>query len=299
MSEQSIPAPVEYKDIPGYPGYRAGSDGTVWSCCRPGSPSRDGEWKKLKPGMNRAMGRWQYCLKREDGARPTRRAANLIALAFHGPRPEGLEIRHLDGDPTNDRPDNLAYGTKGENAADRVIHGIAHRAGRGESNPRTTLTDAKVREIHRLRAEGWSQPSIAKRFGVNNATVCRILAGYTWSHVKEEIEMKGAPKESEIQKACFQYLAVVRRWHVWRNNTGAVPVGQRFVRFGQIGSSDLLAVIPPTGRLLACEVKRPGCKATEVQASWLASVRGAGALAIIVTGIDDLRRQLAEAGYPE
>ena len=32
MHDQSITTPVVYKDIPGFPGYRAGDDGSIWSC---------------------------------------------------------------------------------------------------------------------------------------------------------------------------------------------------------------------------------------------------------------------------
>lgn len=53
---------------------------------------------------------------------------SLVAAAFHGPRPEGLEIRHLDGDPTNNRVENLRYGTTSENMLDRVRHGTHHLA---------------------------------------------------------------------------------------------------------------------------------------------------------------------------
>jgi hypothetical protein len=47
----------------------------------------------------------------------------LVARAFLGPRPEGMETRHLDGDPTNNHASNLRYGTKSENARDRIRHG--------------------------------------------------------------------------------------------------------------------------------------------------------------------------------
>lgn len=106
------------------------------------------------------------------------------------------------------------------------------------------------------------------------------------------------PLERDIQKQCLAYLTTVRGFFAWRSNTGAVSIGKRFVRFGQPGASDVLAVLP-AGRLLALELKRPGCKPTPAQESWLAAVRDAGGLAIVATGLDDLRRQLAENGYPE
>jgi hypothetical protein len=47
----------------------------------------------------------------------------LVLSAFVGPRPPGLEIRHLDGNPRHNDLSNLAYGTTSENARDRVRHG--------------------------------------------------------------------------------------------------------------------------------------------------------------------------------
>lgn len=48
------------------------------------------------------------------GGRP-RRVAVLVQLAWAG-RPE---VRHLDGDRTNDRPGNLAWGSRVENEQDK------------------------------------------------------------------------------------------------------------------------------------------------------------------------------------
>lgn len=107
------------------------------------------------------------------------------------------------------------------------------------------------------------------------------------------------PLEKDILKGCLEYLIIVRRWRAWRANTGAAVVGKRFIRFGQIGASDALAVIPPGGRLLALETKRPGNKPTPAQEVWLGEIRDAGGLAIVATSVDDLRRQLEMAGYPE
>lgn len=45
----------------------------------------------------------------------------LVLLAFKGPPPDEHRIEgcHKDGDPTNNRPSNLYWGTSVENAADR------------------------------------------------------------------------------------------------------------------------------------------------------------------------------------
>lgn len=57
-----------------------------------------------------------------DRKRKLVRIHRLVAEAFHGVSDLPL-VRHLDGDPTNNRPENLAHGTSQENALDRVRHG--------------------------------------------------------------------------------------------------------------------------------------------------------------------------------
>lgn len=51
----------------------------------------------------------------------------LVLEAFVGPRPDGMECRHLDGDPANNRLANLAWGSPVENASDRKRHQVERR----------------------------------------------------------------------------------------------------------------------------------------------------------------------------
>lgn len=46
----------------------------------------------------------------------------LICETFHGPAPEGMEARHLDGNSLNNRSDNLAWGTRAVNSWERDEH---------------------------------------------------------------------------------------------------------------------------------------------------------------------------------
>jgi len=52
----------------------------------------------------------------------------LVATAFHGPCPDGQQCRHLNGDPADNRSDNLKWGTPSEQAHDKVRHGTHHQA---------------------------------------------------------------------------------------------------------------------------------------------------------------------------
>lgn len=48
----------------------------------------------------------------------------LVCQAWHGPCPLGMECRHLDDDKSNTSPENLVWGTRAENMADRIRNGI-------------------------------------------------------------------------------------------------------------------------------------------------------------------------------
>ncbi len=53
----------------------------------------------------------------------TVRVHRLVADAFLGRCPDGMEILHSDGDSCNNIVENLRYGTRSENNNDAVIHG--------------------------------------------------------------------------------------------------------------------------------------------------------------------------------
>lgn len=104
----------------------------------------------------------------------------LVAAAFIGPRPEGTEVAHNDGNATNNAVSNLRYATKHENEADKVRHGTATR---GERCPWAKLTAEQVAEIRSLSESGARQKDIAAMYGVSTATVHGIKAGRKWKHL--------------------------------------------------------------------------------------------------------------------
>jgi hypothetical protein len=60
---------------------------------------------------------------RKNGRTVVRPVHQLVLEAFHGPRPEGMVSRHLNGDNTDNRSENLAWGTQAENVDDTLTHG--------------------------------------------------------------------------------------------------------------------------------------------------------------------------------
>lgn len=54
----------------------------------------------------------------------TRMVHALVLEAFRGPRPSPKhDSRHINGDPADNRLDNLVWGTRSENIRDAVAHG--------------------------------------------------------------------------------------------------------------------------------------------------------------------------------
>lgn len=88
----------------------------------------------------------------KEGISRTVRVHVLVAEAFLGPRPEGLEVRHLDDVKTNNVPANLAYGTASENRYDSVRNGThpsvrtsSRRCRRGHALVEPNTRDRKPR----------------------------------------------------------------------------------------------------------------------------------------------------------
>ena len=101
----------------------------------------------------------------------------VVMLAFVGQRPEGLEVNHKDGDPTNNELENLEYVTKKENCLHscRVLG-----RGRGENHGAAKLTDQFVREI---RSSTESHAALARRLGVPYNTIYFARTRRSWAHV--------------------------------------------------------------------------------------------------------------------
>ena len=97
--------------------------------------------------------------------------------------------------------------------------------------------------------------------------------------------------ESDVLKDCLGYLNLCGIY-CWRNNTGAVRVGKRFVRFGKKGSSDILGIMPD-GKFLAVECKREnGGILSDDQKEFLQSITDNGGIAIVVNSVESLKIKL-------
>jgi hypothetical protein len=117
----------------------------------------------------------------------------LVARAFLGPCPEGMEVNHKDTNKSNYRLDNVEYLTSQGNKQHAVLAGVwptGDRHGsrkhpetrpRGERHANAKLTDAIIREI---RCSTETCCALAKRFSVTDVLVSLIKRRKAWVHVE-------------------------------------------------------------------------------------------------------------------
>lgn len=107
----------------------------------------------------------------------------LVALAFIGPMPSPEhEVRHLDGNPARNVPDNLKWGTAKENAEDRVRHGRQPYM-KGELHGMARLTNSAVWAMRRAWDRGASLEALMVRYDVGRITVYDAVKHRSWKHI--------------------------------------------------------------------------------------------------------------------
>jgi NUMOD4 motif/HNH endonuclease len=68
----------------------------------------------------------------------------LVLMAFVSPKPDGMECRHHDGNPANNRLDNLSWDTQSINTYDQVRHGTHPQASKTHCPQGHEYTDANT-----------------------------------------------------------------------------------------------------------------------------------------------------------
>lgn len=116
----------------------------------------------------------------------------LVCEAWHGVRPDGKTVNHIDGIKTNNAPPNLEWVTPKENSEHAVKFGLMPNGDRssrrlhpeaypfGERHPQARLNEEIVREI---LTSPLTQDALAIKFGVTQRTISVIRQRIGWKHV--------------------------------------------------------------------------------------------------------------------
>ncbi len=172
--------------VVGFPGYVISREGKIWSSRLGRNQAGDPRTPVLRSIalIKNNHGHLFVHLYRGNGIKHKRYIHRLVAEAFIGPCPEGMECRHLDGDPANNNSDNLAWGTKIENQADRILHGTSNK---GTRNGQSKLTESEVIEIRVAYRKGnISQEALGKLYDVSGGAVSRIINKKHYADVQGE-----------------------------------------------------------------------------------------------------------------
>lgn len=188
-----------------FPGYYINKEGEIFSLVKQHNhPQRDIP-RKLKTHMHKKGYRAIDLVK--DGKRYKRTIHRLLLETYVGECPKNYECRHLNGNPRDNRLENLAWGSHADNMADKKLTGTNNL---GEKHGLSKLTEDKVREIKRLAMlnnkkirstdKGGNYKEIAKIYGVSTSAIGHIVRGSTWSHVAIDIpDPDGVPYSHNIR----------------------------------------------------------------------------------------------------
>ncbi|MGP5930306.1 NUMOD4 motif-containing HNH endonuclease [Corynebacterium glyciniphilum] len=179
-----------WKPIPGYEGYYEVSDqGRVRSIerviVRDNGMRQTVRSRVLRPALNRRGYEGVHLYRRGIGEGFS--VHRLVLLAFVGPCPEGMEVRHLNGAPADNRLTNLRYGTSLENKLDIIRHG---------RHPELTKTHCKWGHPF---ADFNLVPSTRKK-GARNCLACQRAS----SHIRRHPEF--AARRQELSDRYFNAL---------------------------------------------------------------------------------------------
>jgi hypothetical protein len=158
---------LRWKTIPGFSGYFVSEQGNLVKDCG------DGKMLLLSP-FKIKTGYWVAQVNK-DGKRFVTGVHRLVARAFIGECPEGLQVAHGDGNPVSNHFTNLRYATPKENTADMIAHGNHWK------HNRRAMTDEMALQVLDMVAKGVSRRSIAKQLGLNVGTVNGIVYGRTYT----------------------------------------------------------------------------------------------------------------------
>lgn len=164
-----------------YPGYAVNSNGEVLSFWfRNGNKSfmdTTAGPRVLRPVRANKLGHVKVSLGSKNRNVSVHR---LVWTAFHGPIPDKAQIRHLDGDPANNRLVNLAIGDQVDNEADKTLHGTRRIH---ERHHAAKLTEAHVAKARQLRIQGISLQQTIDQLGldVSKTALSSAIRGRTWS----------------------------------------------------------------------------------------------------------------------
>lgn len=104
----------------------------------------------------------------------------LVAEAFIGPRPLGMQVNHKSGDKGDNTPGNLEYLTPLENVRHKIEAALRlDQSGENHSQAKLTADAVLQMRAEQTRLIG----ELSERYGICRQHVSRILRGHAWANL--------------------------------------------------------------------------------------------------------------------
>lgn len=187
----------EISELIKYEGYGVDREGNVY-CRRTWKPVRDiktgkiitqtiylsNKWRKVKASKfkkkNNVFLYSRVSISIKNIVK-TKRVHKLIAEAFI-PNPNNYSfVCHKDGNPENNKAENLYWGTPKQNQQDRYKHGTMCF---GSKNFNSKFSEESVYILRKIYQTGkFTKAELSKILDIENSTICRIISYDSYPHV--------------------------------------------------------------------------------------------------------------------
>ena len=171
-----------WKPVPSESNYEASSYGNVRRKIAYRGPNHGIGPGKHLVGRIQGAGYKYVCLSEVGKKQKMRTIHGLVAEAFYGPRLEGMQVNHKDGNKLNNHVDNLEYVTQSENMLHAYKNGMRPNTC-GEGHHKSRLTESMVVQIRKRCADGETYASLAREFNVDETTISYAHKMKTWKNV--------------------------------------------------------------------------------------------------------------------
>ena len=182
LSEQEIKNAPDYMPLVGYEGlYEVGKDGSVWSL----NYNHTGQRKQLVPAPYNKYGHLTVCLCK-DGKQKNYRVHQLVLNAYLPKPSDDLEVLHKNSTASDNRLENLAWGTHEENMNDPHFKTLMSEALTNHPDKSTAVLCVETGEQYPSTKEAERQTGIAN----SHISACcngerKTAGGYHWRKVAE------------------------------------------------------------------------------------------------------------------
>lgn len=189
-----------WKPVFGYEKYEVSNDGQIRSWVMRARPDARRETPRILTLVMAGQDRRPAISLSKNGKSKRFYIHTLVLEAFVGPRPNGCEACHNDGNVQNNCVDNLRWDTHRRNERNKQEHGTVPV---GERNGMAKLSTQDVEDIRELSHQGERHDEIAKRFHVTPGTINRIANGKRWANAGGPIHTEDSPYQNKKTKTNY------------------------------------------------------------------------------------------------